>query len=214
MSIRINREVIAAAISDLAQRSEEATYQGPRNVSDQDVQVVLPLLEVSARSRLDAFVSTGGQTLTSNSDFHPFIEQDNETEPFITSGDKLRGGLQILVRLIGIHLRNDDTVTRTLIPVVRRKRRVEKKDGSGFTSTQEIVRGRPMELGAGERQQAYYLSDLCTGLRFSSPTTPPDPENVSEDVMLGLTFEGPTGPTLGIVNGLYDVSPINESLPL
>lgn len=43
MSIRINREAVASIVQSLAQRAEEATYQGPRSISDKDVLVTLPL---------------------------------------------------------------------------------------------------------------------------------------------------------------------------
>lgn len=45
MSVRISRNRIAQEIQNVAQTSEreEATYQGPRRVSDSDVQVTLPL---------------------------------------------------------------------------------------------------------------------------------------------------------------------------
>lgn len=43
MSIRINRQRIAAFVQGFTQRSEDATYSGPRRISDKDVAVTLPV---------------------------------------------------------------------------------------------------------------------------------------------------------------------------
>jgi len=43
MSIRINRSDLGDRIKQITQRREDGTYQGPRFVSDRDVEVVLPI---------------------------------------------------------------------------------------------------------------------------------------------------------------------------
>jgi hypothetical protein len=52
MSIKIDRAKLAQRIRDIAERTESGAYLGPRNVSDRDVQVTLPL---DAKPQLRSF---------------------------------------------------------------------------------------------------------------------------------------------------------------
>lgn len=70
MSIRINRQRIAGIIQGFSQRSEEATYAGPRFIADDDVDVTLPLNteQFDEQQFFQKSRSTGGSTLITRID--------------------------------------------------------------------------------------------------------------------------------------------------
>jgi len=171
MPIRISRQVVAKEIQNVAQSTgaEEATYQGPRRVSDDDVPVVLPLgrnVPFPVDYRI-TFFRQGSVTVGATDVVLLGSSSSNTPSPTIPPGFLGR------LRAIRIYVQNDDTSPAVLNSVSLALASVFVQQGEGprvesfGTSSITLwgVTGLPVNLEEGEIHNVP-ASDLQSALNY------------------------------------------------